>query len=63
MKRAESQVIGTSFFQFHKTADDIDNIDSAKYLLYGIRRDHVHNIRTANISYRLFKEEKNHPAG
>ena len=29
MKRAQAQVIGTSFFQFHKRPYDVDDIDPA----------------------------------
>ena len=34
MKRAEAKVIGATFFQFHKTANDIDDIDAIENLLY-----------------------------
>ena len=36
MKRAKSQVIGASFFQFYKTAHYFNNIDAAENLLYGV---------------------------
>ena len=34
MKRAEAEIISTSFFQFHKAANDIDDIDAVENLLY-----------------------------
>ena len=37
VKRAKAQIIGASFFQFHKSTDDLDNIDPAENLLYGLR--------------------------
>jgi hypothetical protein len=40
MKRAETDIIGSSFFQFYKAADHIDDIDASKYLLYGALGDH-----------------------
>lgn len=40
MKRAETKVISASFFQFHKAADHINNIDATENLLYGILRYH-----------------------
>ena len=36
VKRAQTQVAGTPFFQFYKLADNINNIDATEYLLYGI---------------------------
>src|SRR5450432_602923 len=36
VKRTEPQVIGTPFFQLHKTPDDLRNVDPAQYLLYGL---------------------------
>jgi hypothetical protein len=39
VKRAETEVIGTSFFEFDEAADDIDDIDPALYLLYGLLAD------------------------
>ena len=40
MKRTEAKVIGASFLQLDKTADHIDNVKPAKYLLYGPWGDH-----------------------
>ena len=40
MERAVTNVIGPAAFQFHKTANHIDDIDAAKDLLYGFRCDH-----------------------
>ena len=36
VERTETEVIDASFFQLHKTADDIDNVDTALNLLYGL---------------------------
>ena len=36
MKRTETQIVGSSFFQFHKTADDFRDIYPAENLLNGI---------------------------
>lgn len=36
MKRAKTEIVGTPLFQFHKTADHINNINAAQYLLYRI---------------------------
>ena len=40
MKRAEAQVIGAPFLQFHKTANHFNNIGAVENLLYGILADH-----------------------
>ena len=40
MKRTEPEIIGTSFLKFYKTTDNINYIEAAKYLLYGILADH-----------------------
>ena len=40
MKRAEANVICSPFFQFNKPADHINDINAAKYLLYGVWGDH-----------------------
>ena len=36
MKRTQAKVAGAPFFQFYKLSDYINDIDAAKYLLYGI---------------------------
>ena len=36
MKWAQSQVIGSSFFQLYKRSDDLHNINAAENLLYGV---------------------------
>jgi hypothetical protein len=36
MKRAEAEVIGSPLFQFHKSSNNINDVKTAKYLLYGI---------------------------
>lgn len=40
MKRTKSEVVGAPFFQANKTANDFNNINAGKNLLYGILRDH-----------------------
>jgi hypothetical protein len=39
VKRAESEIVGTPFFQLHKTADDFRDINAAENLLYGLLGD------------------------
>ena len=39
MKRAKPKIIGPSFFELYKSAYYFNNIDPAKYLLYGVGRD------------------------
>jgi hypothetical protein len=41
VKRTETQVIGSPFFQFHKSPDDLCDIDPAQDLLYGLLRNQV----------------------
>ena len=36
MKRTKAKITGASFFQFHKTTNDLNDIDAAENLLYGI---------------------------
>lgn len=55
MKRAEAEIIGSSFFKLHKTANCINNINTAQDLLYGILGNQNTNIRTANIA-KTFEE-------
>ncbi len=40
MKRAQSKIVGATFFQLDEAAYDLDDIDAAKYLLYGLLGDH-----------------------
>jgi hypothetical protein len=40
MERAEAKVVGTTFFELDKTADDLNNIDSAEDLLNSLLRYH-----------------------
>ncbi len=51
MKRAEAKVIGTSFFQLHKAANNIQDVQASKYLLYGSLGDQGSQFGTANISH------------
>ena len=37
VKRAEAQVIGPSFFQLYEIANNLEDIQSSEYLLYGGR--------------------------
>lgn len=39
VKRANTEVIGSSFFEFYKGADDFNDIDPALNLLYGMLRN------------------------
>ena len=39
MKRTKPEITGASFFQFHKTTNDLNDIDAAENLLYGILCD------------------------
>ena len=41
MKRAEAKIISATFFQFHKAADDINDIDAVENLLYRGLGDHA----------------------
>lgn len=41
VKRAEAKVINPTFFQFYEAADNVNNVDAAKYLLYGSLRNHT----------------------
>lgn len=40
MKRAQADIIGTSFPEFYKGIDNLNNIDSANNLLYRFLRNH-----------------------
>jgi hypothetical protein len=40
VKRTEAKIVGASAFQFYEAAYDLDYIDPAKYLLYGLLGDH-----------------------
>ena len=40
MERAEAKVVGTTFFELDKTADDLYDIDPAEDLLYGLLSYH-----------------------
>ena len=44
MKRAEAKIVGSSFFQLDKTPDYLDDIEAAKYLLYGILGNQIKKI-------------------
>ena len=43
MKRAKAKITGASLFQFYKPANHINNINAAKYLLYGILTNQISN--------------------
>jgi hypothetical protein len=62
MKRTESEVIGASFFQLDKPADNVNDIKPAEDLLYGSLGDHCSLFR--DCEYRLsalIQEAKNQP--
>lgn len=44
MKRAKAEITAASFLQFHKTAYNLNNIDAAENLLYGILCNQVGQI-------------------
>ena len=44
MERAIAQVIGAPSFQFDKASYYLDNIDTGKYLLYGVLADQERQI-------------------
>jgi hypothetical protein len=50
MKRAEPKVIHASLLQLDKTSYDLDNIDPAQYLLYGLVCDHSGSIYELTIN-------------
>ena len=41
MKWTKSKVIGSPFFQFNEASDNVDDIDPAKDLLYGLLANHL----------------------
>jgi hypothetical protein len=41
VKGTETDIIGTSFLQFDKFANDIYDVKTPQYLLYGFLGDHV----------------------
>ena len=41
MEWTVSYIIGSPLFKLYIFANDLDNIDSIRYLLYGALRDHV----------------------
>lgn len=40
VERAKTQVVNPSFLELYKAANDIDNVDTALDLLYGLLRYH-----------------------
>ena len=59
MKRAEAKIAGASFFQLHELAYYINNIDAAKYLLYGILTyQFVYLFCTISKATKIIKREK-----
>jgi hypothetical protein len=44
MEWTKAEVIGTSFLQFYKSADNIKDINTGLNLLYGVLRDQASNI-------------------
>ena len=41
MERTKAEVIRTPFLQLHERPDNLDDVDPAEYLLYGVWRNHV----------------------
>ena len=41
MKWTEAKVIGSPFFQFNKSSDNVDDVNPAKDLLYGLLANHL----------------------
>ena len=39
VKRTEADIIGSPFFQFYKTTDDLRDVNPTQNLLYGMLRD------------------------
>jgi hypothetical protein len=39
MKRTKAQIVGTPFFEFYKSTNNIDDINTAENLLYGMLTD------------------------
>lgn len=61
MKRAETKITGTSFFQFNELTYYINYIDAAKYLLYGILTyQFVYPLNKMSKTTKIIKREK-HP--
>ena len=59
MKRAEAEVAGTSLFQLYEFSYHINNVDAAKYLLYGILTyQFVYLFRTISKATKIIKREK-----
>lgn len=48
MEGTKTEIIRPPLLQFHKTADDIDNVDTALDLLYGLLSDQ-------NVQYQYLK--------
>ena len=49
MKRAETKIIGPPFFKLDKAPDNINDVQAAKYLLYGILCDHYRGGKLLNL--------------
>lgn len=41
MERTKPEIIDAPFLEFYKAADDIDDVDTALDLLYGLLRDQL----------------------
>ena len=64
MKRAEAEIVGTSFLELYKPADHINDVKAAKYLLYGVLGDHCSPYRDCEYKFiPLFEHLENHPPG
>lgn len=61
MKRAEAKVVRTPFFQLHETANNINDVEAAQYLLYGSLGNHRSSFRDCEYKFILsFRKAKNH---
>ena len=62
MKRAEAKIIGSPFFQFYKAADNVNDIKTAKNLLYGALGDHCSLYPDCEYKFiPAMEKAKNHP--
>lgn len=54
MKRTKPEVVGTSFFQLDKPADNVNDIKPAKDLLYGSLGDQFSHFRDCEYKLSCF---------
>jgi len=64
MKRTKTEVISAPFLELYKPANHIDDVKTAKYLLYGVLGDHCSPYRDCEYKFiPLFRRLEIHPAG